>query len=125
MNIYTVTDGLLPQDQRIQADREKHRSIQRRSRRVSKVYLASTMHLYNVSLSSPSAVTAAVVGQFSGTRQQEIVVCRGGARLELFRPDTSVSGKAQSIFEQHAFGIIRSLASFRLTGGSKGESMVA
>ncbi|CAO1633979.1 unnamed protein product [Parajaminaea phylloscopi] len=77
------------------------------------------MHLYNVTLSSPSAVTASVVGQFSGTRQQEIVVCRGGSRLELLRPDTSVSGKAHSVFEQNTFGVVRSLASFKLTGGSK------
>jgi splicing factor 3B subunit 3 len=79
------------------------------------------MHLYNATLSPPSAITASVVGQFSGTRQQEIVVCRGGTRLELLRPDTSVTGKARSIFEHDAFGIVRSLASFRLTGGSKGE----
>lgn len=77
------------------------------------------MHLYNLTLSSPSAITSSVVGHFSGTRQQEIVVCRGGTRLELLRPDTSVSGKANSVFEQDAFGLVRSLGSFRLVGGTK------
>ncbi|PWN27033.1 Pre-mRNA-splicing factor RSE1 [Jaminaea rosea] len=77
------------------------------------------MHLYNLTLSPPSAATVAVAGQFSGTRKQEIVVCRGGCKLELLRPDTTVSGKAHAIFEQHTFGVVRSLASFRLTGGSK------
>lgn len=59
------------------------------------------------------------MGQFSGTRQQEIVVCRGGTRLELLRPDTNVSGKAHSVFEQDAFGLVRSLGTFRLVGGTK------
>ncbi|PWN89573.1 hypothetical protein FA10DRAFT_147967 [Acaromyces ingoldii] len=76
------------------------------------------MHLYNLTLVPPSNVTAAVVGQFSGTKQQEVVVCRAGSRLELLRPDVSV-GKARRVLEQHAFGVVRSLASFRLTGGSK------
>lgn len=78
------------------------------------------MHLYNLTLSAPSNVTSAVVGQFSGTRQQEIVVCRAATRLELIRPDTT-TGKTHVIVEQSAFGNIRSLASFRLTGGTKGE----
>ena len=77
------------------------------------------MHLYNVTLSSPSTITASVIGQFSGTKQQEIVICRAGSRLEFIKLDVSGSGKAQSLFEQDAFGVIRSLASFRLTGGSK------
>ncbi|UZJ51035.1 hypothetical protein CBS101457_000355 [Exobasidium rhododendri] len=76
------------------------------------------MHLYNLTLSAPSNVTAAVVGQFSGSRQQEIVVCRAGTRLELIRPDTK-SGKTHVIVEQSSFGNVRSLASFRLTGGTK------
>lgn len=76
------------------------------------------MHLYNLTLSAPSNATAAVVGQFSGTKQQEIVVCRGGTRLELIKPDTT-TGKTNILVDQNAFGNIRSLASFRLTGGTK------
>lgn len=78
------------------------------------------MHLYNLSLVPPSNITAACVGQFSGTRTQEIVVCRAGTRIELLRPDAG-TGRSVSIMEQQAFGTVRSLASFRLTGGSKGE----
>lgn len=76
------------------------------------------MHLYNVTLSPASNVTAAVVGQFSGQRQQELVVCRAGQRLALLRPNVE-TGRAITVFDQHAFGSIHSLASFRLTGGSK------
>ncbi|WFD31284.1 pre-mRNA-splicing factor rse1 [Malassezia sp. CBS 17886] len=75
------------------------------------------MHLYNVSLQPPSAVTAAVAGQFSGSRAQEIVVARGN-RLELYQMDTQ-EGRMTRVFAQNVFGNIRSIACFRLTGGSK------
>lgn len=75
------------------------------------------MHLYNLTLEPSSSVTAAVVGQFSGTWQQEIVVARG-SRLEFFQVDTQV-GKATRLFSQNAFGNIRSMLSFRLPGGTK------
>ncbi|KAN0060282.1 pre-mRNA-splicing factor rse1 [Thecaphora frezii] len=75
------------------------------------------MHLYNLTLQPPSNVTASVVGQFSGTRQQEIVLARSN-RIELLRPDTQ-TGKVATVLTQEAFGVVRSLASFRLTGGSK------
>lgn len=75
------------------------------------------MHLYNLTLEPSSNVTAAVVGQFSGTRQQEIVVARG-SRLELYQVDTQ-SGKVSRIVSQDTFGNIRSMVNFRLTGGTK------
>ena len=77
----------------------------------------ATMHLYNVTLQPPSIVTAAVVGQFRGTRQQDIVVVRG-SRLNLFQVD-STTGQMTRVLEQHTFGNVRSAACFRLTGGSK------
>ncbi|CAH7667624.1 CPSF A subunit region-domain-containing protein [Phakopsora pachyrhizi] len=76
------------------------------------------MHLYNLTILPPSAITCATVGSFSGTRQQDICICRGGTRLELIRPDAS-TGKLTSIVTSDAFGTIRSLTSFRLTGGNK------
>jgi splicing factor 3B subunit 3 len=76
------------------------------------------MHLYNLTLEHASAVTCAVVGNFSGLRQQEILVSRG-TRLQLFRPDQA-SGKLTNVLVYDAFGSIRSLAAFRLTGGTKG-----
>ncbi|EPQ29179.1 uncharacterized protein PFL1_03466 [Pseudozyma flocculosa PF-1] len=75
------------------------------------------MHLYNLTLQPPSNVTASVVGQFSGTRQQEIVLAKAN-RIELLRPDTQ-TGKVATVLTHEAFGVVRSLASFRLTGGSK------
>lgn len=77
------------------------------------------MHLYNLTLQPPTAITQAVVGNFSGARQQEIIVSRG-TRLELLRPDVQ-TGKVSTVIASDVFGSIRSLAAFRLTGGTKGE----
>ena len=82
----------------------------------------STMHLYNITLQPPTAITQAIVGNFSGARQQEIIVSRG-TRLELLRPDAS-TGKISTVITNDVFGSIRSLAAFRLTGGTKGEHSV-
>ena len=78
------------------------------------------MHLLNYSLLSSSAITCACVGQFSGTKQQEICVARGGTRIEVLRVDGQ-TGKLESVKEEEVFGTIRSLAAFKLTGGTKGE----
>ena len=51
------------------------------------------MHLFSVTLQKSSAITAAVYGNFSAPRQQEMVVARGGRVLELLRPDEN--GKVQ------------------------------
>jgi splicing factor 3B subunit 3 len=80
------------------------------------------MHLYNLTLQQPTAITQAIVGNFSGTRQQEIIVSHG-TRLELLRPDPQ-TGKVATIIATDVFGSIRSLAAFRLTGGTKGEPCV-
>lgn len=79
------------------------------------------VNLYNYSLLPSSAITASCVGNFSGTKQQEICVARGGTRLELLRTDAQ-TGKLESIVEADVFGQIRSLCAFKLTGGSKGAS---
>jgi splicing factor 3B subunit 3 len=77
------------------------------------------MHLYNLTLQPPTSATHAIVGNFSGARQQEIIVSRG-TRLELLRPDVT-TGKVSTVIAEDVFGSIRSLSAFRLTGGSKGE----
>jgi len=77
------------------------------------------MHLYNLTLQPPSATVQAVVGNFSGARQQEIIVSHG-TRLELLRPDPQ-TGKVATVIATDVFGSIRSMAAFRLTGGTKGE----
>jgi len=42
------------------------------------------MHLLNLTLQPATAVTAAVVGSFSG-KGQEIIVVRGSTRLEILK----------------------------------------
>ncbi|KAK0539000.1 pre-mRNA-splicing factor rse1 [Tilletia horrida] len=76
------------------------------------------MHLYNLTLSTPSTVACAALGQFSGTRTQEIVLARGSSHLVLLRPDTA-TGRIRTVLEQHTFGLIRALSAFRLTGGTR------
>ncbi|TFK22207.1 pre-mRNA-splicing factor RSE1 [Coprinopsis marcescibilis] len=80
------------------------------------------MHLYNLTLQPPTAIIQAIVGNFSGIRQQEIIVSHG-TRLELLRPDPQ-TGKIATIIATDAFGSIRSLAAFRLTGGTKDYAIV-
>lgn len=80
------------------------------------------MHLYNLTLQPPTANLQSVVGNFSGIRQQEIIVSHG-TRLELLRPDPQ-TGKVATVISTDVFGSIRSLAAFRLTGGTKGEQSV-
>ncbi|CAL1706734.1 unnamed protein product [Somion occarium] len=80
------------------------------------------MHLYNLTLQPPTAITQAIVGNFSGARQQEIIVSRG-TRLELLRPDVQ-TGKVSTVIASDVFGSIRSLAAFRLTGGTKDYAIV-
>lgn len=77
------------------------------------------MHLYNLTLQPPTAITQAIVGNFSGGRQQELIISRG-TRLELLRPEPN-TGKVSPVLAQDVFATIRSLAAFRLTGGTKGE----
>ncbi|KAF7796648.1 hypothetical protein EIP86_007831 [Pleurotus ostreatoroseus] len=80
------------------------------------------MHLYNLTLQPPSAITQAIVGNFSGARQQEIIVARG-TRIELLRPDVQ-TGKVTTVVASDVFGSIRSLTAFRLTGGTKDYAIV-
>jgi splicing factor 3B subunit 3 len=79
------------------------------------------MHLYNLTLQTPTASPQAIVGNFSGARQQEIIISHG-TRLQLLRPDIQ-TGKLSTIIETDVFGAIRSLAAFRLTGGTKGKPL--
>ncbi|RKO98073.1 hypothetical protein CXG81DRAFT_15495 [Caulochytrium protostelioides] len=75
------------------------------------------MHLYHLSLQASGAVDALVIGNFCSTKRQEIAIARVG-RLELLTVD-SKTGSLVTLFSQETFGVIRSLASFRLIGSSK------
>jgi len=78
------------------------------------------MFMYSLTIQPPTAVTQAVLGSFAGTKEQQIVTA-SGSRLTLHRPDPQ-QGKVTTILQQDVFGIIRSLAVFRLAGSSKGKS---
>ncbi|XP_024081505.1 splicing factor 3B subunit 3 isoform X2 [Cimex lectularius] len=80
------------------------------------------MYLYNLTLQKSTAITHAVHGSFSGTKQQEILVSRGKS-LELLRPDPN-TGKVHSLLTIEIFGVIRSLMSFRLTSGNKDYAVI-
>ena len=71
------------------------------------------MHLYSLTLQRSTAIVTACVGNFTGTKQQEIAVSRGKV-LELLCPDEN--GKVQSLASYECFGIVRSIVAFRLTG---------
>ncbi|PAA74859.1 hypothetical protein BOX15_Mlig012773g3 [Macrostomum lignano] len=75
------------------------------------------MHLYNLTLQRASIITHAINGNFSGTKNQEIILAKGKI-IELLRPDPN-TGKVFVILQTEVFGVIRSLMPFRLTGGSK------
>jgi splicing factor 3B subunit 3 len=77
------------------------------------------MYLYNLTLQKSTSITAAVHGSFSGTKAQEILLSRGKS-LELVRPDPN-TGKVHTLLQTEVFGVVRSLMSFRLTGGTKGN----
>jgi len=72
--------------------------------------------MYALTLQRASGVTGAVFGNFSAPRQQEIAVARGKI-LELCRPDDN--GKVLTVVASEVFGTIRSIATFRLTGGNR------
>ena len=77
------------------------------------------MHLYNLTIQPPTAITQAIVGNFSGSKRQEILASHG-TRLELLRVDPE-TGTISSVVSSDVFGSVRSLATFCLTGGTKGE----
>lgn len=78
------------------------------------------MFMYSLTIQPPSNIVQAVLGQFAGTKEQ-LIITGAGSRLTLSRPDPA-QGKVVSILSHDVFGIIRSLAAFRLAGSNKGKS---
>jgi splicing factor 3B subunit 3 len=76
------------------------------------------MRLYNLTLQRATSITHAIHGNFSGTKQQEIVISRGKI-LELLRHDPN-TGKVYTLLSEEVFATIRCLLPVRLTGGNKG-----
>jgi splicing factor 3B subunit 3 len=80
----------------------------------------SSMFMYAFSIQPPSAVTQAILGQFAGTKEQQIITA-SGSLLTMHRPDPQ-QGKISTVLTHDVFGIIRTLAAFRLAGSNKGMS---
>jgi splicing factor 3B subunit 3 len=78
------------------------------------------MFMYSLTIQAPTAINQAILGNFSGTKEQQIVTSCG-SRLTLYRPDAT-QGKIIPILSHDVFGIIRHLAIFRLAGSNKGMS---
>ncbi|KAJ9150815.1 Pre-mRNA-splicing factor rse1 [Pleurostoma richardsiae] len=83
----------------------------------------SNMFLYSLTLQPPTAVTQAILGQFSGTKEQQIITA-SGSRLSLLRPDPT-QGKVVTVLSHDVFGIIRAVSSFRLAGSNKDYIILA
>lgn len=79
----------------------------------------SNMFLYSLTVKPPTTITTAVLGQFSGTKEQQIVTA-SGSRLTLLKPDPSL-GKVLTLLSHDVFGIIRAISAFRQAGSAKGE----
>lgn len=79
----------------------------------------SNMFMYSLTIQPPTAITQAVLGQFAGTKEQQILAA-SGSKLTLYRPDPA-QGRINPIYSQDVFGIIRTLAAFRLAGSNKGK----
>jgi len=79
----------------------------------------SNMFMYSLTLQPPTTITQALLGQFSGTKEQQIITA-SGSRLTLLQPDPK-QGRVNTVLSHDIFGIIRSIASFRLAGSHKGE----
>ncbi|KAF4121226.1 splicing factor 3B subunit 3 [Geosmithia morbida] len=83
----------------------------------------SNMFLYSLTVQPPSNVVQAVLGQFAGTKEQ-LIITGAGSRLTLLRPDPQ-QGKVVTLLSHDVFGIIRSLAAFRLAGSNKDYLVIA
>ncbi|KAG4293576.1 pre-mRNA-splicing factor rse-1 [Fusarium proliferatum] len=83
----------------------------------------SNMFLYSLSLQPPTAISQAIVGYFSGTKEQQILTVSGSI-LTLHRPNSS-HGRVQPLLSHDLFSIIRSIVSFRLAGSSKDYIIVS
>ncbi|KEY70225.1 hypothetical protein S7711_04334 [Stachybotrys chartarum IBT 7711] len=77
----------------------------------------STMFLYSLTIQNPTNIVQAVLGQFAGTKEQ-LIVTASGSILTLLRPDPS-QGKVITLVSHNIFGIIRSIAVFRIAGSNK------
>ncbi|KAL8746192.1 MAG: hypothetical protein Q9190_001745 [Brigantiaea leucoxantha] len=82
----------------------------------------SSMFMYSLTIQPPTSVTQAILGQFAGSKEQQIVTA-SGSRLTIHKPDAT-QGKISTLLSQEVFGVIRTLASFRLAGSTKDSIII-
>lgn len=75
------------------------------------------MSLYALTVKPPSATQDAIPGDFVGNGKQQILTANG-SRLTLLEAERRQNG-FQEIHSHDVFGIIRRVAKFRITGGTK------
>ncbi|KAF2085479.1 hypothetical protein K490DRAFT_46485 [Saccharata proteae CBS 121410] len=82
----------------------------------------SSMFMYSLTVQPPSAVTTAVVGQFAGTKEQQILTACG-SKLTLSRA-LREEERVKPLLTHDLFGIIRSLSLFRIAGSVKVTDLI-
>lgn len=80
------------------------------------------VHLYSLSLQRPTGISHAAYGNFSAPKVNEFVVVRAAKVIELLRPDET--GHMKVIYSTEVFGVIRSIAVFRVMGASRDYLMI-
>lgn len=73
-----------------------------------------SLNLYNLTLLKSGLTSSAIIGHFTGTNEQEVLIARGKT-LEILRVNTLLN-KLETVISVDVFSTIRSLASFRATG---------
>lgn len=82
------------------------------------------MFMYSLTVQTPTAITQAIVGNFSGDKKIQEVLTASGSLLTLWQPKQNDTVFQPTVLMTHdIFGIIRSLAAFRIAGTIKGMSL--
>ncbi len=79
------------------------------------------MHLFHLTLSTGGAISQGLLGNFSGAAKIQEILTTSGNSLTLLRPDPT-TGRLVPLVSSPVFGLVRSLASFRLPGSTLGVS---
>ena len=86
----------------------------------------SELCLLSVLLHPDDTITSAVYGSFSKPKSHELVLCRAGTHLELIRPTPTENGdtKLVTVVRTAVFASIRSVAVFKLSGGTSVDGLL-
>ncbi|KAH8914099.1 hypothetical protein BT69DRAFT_15259 [Atractiella rhizophila] len=81
----------------------------------------NSLSALSVTLVPPSSCYLSILGSFDSNlpKEQQLVLCRGQNKLELWRVDKN-TGKMECSCSRDVYGVVRGLKSFRLTGGTRG-----